>query len=72
MLCCRSAAELRGRDPSDLGRWGAMLSLGNEVRPLCPARPHVFPPPRPACRSCAAALTVATCPLSGCCALEHM
>ena len=32
MLCCRSAAELRGRDLEDLGRWDTMLSLDNEVR----------------------------------------
>lgn len=32
VLCCRSAAELRGRDPEDLGRWGTMLSLDNEAR----------------------------------------
>ena len=32
VLCCRSAAELRGRDPKDLGRWGTMLSLDNEAR----------------------------------------
>ena len=39
MLCCRSAIELRNRDPEDLGRWGTMLSLDNEARstyqPLC-------------------------------------
>ena len=43
MLCCRSAAELRGRNPEDLGRWDTMLSLDNEARcTVSTSVSHVF------------------------------